>query len=263
MNRIEQKFKLLKEKNQKALVTFISAGDPDLKTTEELIYSLDQNGVDIVELGMPFSDPMADGPVIQRSSQRALQSGTNLNKIFTTVAHVRKKTQIPILLMGYYNPILQYGEEKFFKKCASVGVDGALIVDLPPQEGKRVKEIAQVNGCSLIFLLAPTSDPERIKLVCKNASGFIYYVSLTGITGAKLQSDLQKQSALKLLKKTTQLPVCIGFGIKTAEQAKKTSQLGDGVVIGSALIEMIEKHQGKKAPQEISTWIKKIAKAVH
>lgn len=262
-NRIEKKFKELKQQKKKAFVAFVTAGDPNLKTTPKIIHALDDAGVDILELGVPFSDPMADGPVIQRSSERALKAGTTLRKILTLVKDVRCKTQIPILLMGYYNPILAYGVEKYFKDAKASGVDGSLIVDLPPEEGGAAHKAAKVAGVSLVFLLAPTSNGTRIRTVTKKGSGFIYYVSLTGITGAKLNAHLGRQAALKNLKKASRLPVCVGFGIKTPQQAKEVAHLADGVVVGSALVHVLERNRGNKGMVELRRLASRLGKAVH
>jgi tryptophan synthase alpha chain len=263
MNRIEKKFRELKGKKQKAFIAFITAGDPNLKTTARLIPQLEKAGVDILELGVPFSDPMADGPVIQRSSERALASGTSLEKILKLVKQVRRQSQIPILLMGYFNPILAFGIKKYFSVAKKSGVDGTLIVDLPPEEGEDTRKAAKTAGISLVYLLAPTSDRERIRKVTSKGSGFVYYVSLTGITGAKLSQDLKRQGALKTLKRNSRLPVCVGFGIKTPAQAKAVARMADGVVIGSALVNLMEQFGGKKMIARTQEIVQKLARAIH
>lgn len=263
MNRIEKKFRELRAQKQKAFVAFMTAGDPNLRTTAQLIPVLERAGVDILELGMPFSDPMADGPVIQRSSERALKSKTNLGKIFQLVRKVRRKSQIPILLMGYFNPILAFGVKKYFAAARASGVDGTLIVDLPPEEGRGVREAARGQGISLIYLLAPTSDGDRIGRVLRQGSGFIYYVSLTGITGAELGGDLKRQAALKALRKSSPLPVCVGFGIKTPAQARSAARLADGVVVGSALVSLLEKEKGRRAVARVGALSRRLARAIH
>lgn len=263
MNRIEKKFRELKANRQKAFVAFITAGDPNLAATFRLIPELEKAGVDILELGVPFSDPMADGPVIQRSSERALASGTTLKKILKLVKQVRRKSQIPILLMGYFNPILAFGIKKYFSEAKKAGVDGTLIVDLPPEEGEETRKAAKAKGISLVYLLAPTSDQDRIRKVTQKGSGFIYYVSLTGITGAKLSQDLNGQVALKTLKRSSRLPVCVGFGIKTPEQARHVARMADGVVVGSALVNLLEQHRGKQGLAHARSLAEKLARAVH
>lgn len=263
MNRIEKKFKELRKRNSKAFLTFITAGDPSLAVTERLMKELEAAGVDILELGVPFSDPMADGPVIQRSSERALKAGTTLKKVLALVKKFRRESELPILLMGYLNPILAYGVEKFYQDAAASGLDGTLIVDLPPEEGEHIRKAARANGISLIYLLAPTSSPERIRLVAKKGSGFIYYVSLTGITGAKLSADLKKQPALKALTKQRRLPVCVGFGIRSPAQAQDVARLADGAVVGSALVEQLEAKGARQGVQAVGQLARKLAKAVH
>ena len=262
-NRIQQKFVALKVKKQKAFVAFITAGDPDLATTKDAVLTLEKAGCDIIELGMPFSDPMADGPVIQKSSERALKSGTHLKAIFETVAAIRQESQIPILLMGYFNPVYQYGLKAFFRDAKKAGVDGALIVDLPPEEAEDTRLAAQAQDISLIFLLAPTSNESRIALVDQKGSGFIYYVSMTGITGASLQKQLGSQQALKKLKQKTSLPVCVGFGIKNKEQAAEVAPLADGIVVGSALVDLFEKFQGSELQTKLYELTRDLAEATH
>lgn len=262
-NRIEKKFADLKKIRRKAFIAFLTAGDPHLRWTPRIALELEKAGVDILELGMPFSDPMADGPVIQKSSERSLRAGTSLKGVLEAVRRIRKQSQIPLLLMGYYNPILHYGLEKFFLDARGVGVDGVLLVDLPPEEGEGLRQAAQKNGISRIYLLAPTSGPERIAVVRCKASGFIYYVSLTGITGAKIRQDLRSQKALQLLLKGRKLPVCVGFGIKTPTQARQVAQLADGVVVGSALVSFFEKYPAPVALKKAAHLAKSLAAAVH
>lgn len=263
MNRIEKKFRELRLKRKKAFVAFVTAGDPTLKNTPKVVATLVKSGVDIVELGMPFSDPMADGPVIQKSSERALKAGTTLRGIFSAVKEVRKKSQVPILLMGYYNPVFHYGLKTFFRDASGAGVDGVLLVDLPPEEGEEARLEAKKVGISLIFLLAPTSDPQRIDLVIRKGSGFIYYVSLTGITGASLTDPLGSQKALKYLRKKSQLPICIGFGVKDAKQARQVASYGDGVVVGSALVKFFAGAKGSKALLKTQRLASTLARAIH
>lgn len=263
MNRIEEKFKTLKRQNKKAFVAFVTAGDPDLATTAKLIPALEEAGVDILELGVPFSDPMADGPVIQRSSERALKSGTSLIKILNLVKNSRKTSVLPILLMGYLNPILAYGVDKFFRDAKASGVDGTLIVDLPPEEGEAVRQAAKKHGVSLVYLLTPTSDAKRIALVSRKGSGFIYYVSLTGVTGAALKNQALRQGPLKKVLQKSKLPVCVGFGIKNAAQAKSVATQADGVVVGSALVNLLEKKGKSAGVKALQAEAKRLATAVH
>ncbi|MFO1462371.1 MAG: tryptophan synthase subunit alpha [bacterium] len=262
-NRIEQKFAQLKKAGQKAMVAFVTAGDPNLKFTPQVVWELEAAGVDIVELGVPFSDPMADGPVIQKSSERALKAGTRLPGIFKTVEAIRKRSQVPILLMGYFNPVLQYGVSDYFRDAKGAGVDGTLLVDLPPEEGEEVRKAAHQAGVSLVYLLSPTSDRSRIDLVRKKGSGFIYYVSLTGVTGAAIQSQPQLKDQLHQVVAGSRLPVCVGFGIKTPEQARAVAKLADGVVVGSALVNCFANGTPQAALQKAKRLAASIAKAVH
>jgi len=247
MNRIDSKFAELKNKNSKALITFITAGDPDLDATYKLVLKMDKEGADVMELGVPFSDPLADGTTIQRASQRALSNKVSLSHIFKLVYRLRRKTEIPIVLMSYLNPIYKYGLEEFAAKCRRTGVDGVIIPDLVPEEAGEWWGVARRNKLSTIFLAAPTSPLERIRKIAKRSTGFLYYVSLTGVTGARdrLNSDLIKN--LKAIKKITNRPVACGFGISNPQQARKVSRYSDGVIVGSAIIDLIEKSTSRNA----------------
>jgi tryptophan synthase alpha chain len=244
MNRIEKKFQELKRQKRKAFITFITAGDPDLQTTEDLVVAFEKAGVDIIELGIPFSDPLADGPTIQASFYRALKKGTTVKKIMETVRRIRLKTSIPIAFMTSYNPILRFGEEKFVKACAEVGVDGLIVPDLPPEEAKNLRNAAQRYDIATIFFVAPTSEDERIKANAKASSGFVYYVSLTGITGTQKAIAQSVVKQIKHIKRFTQKPVCAGFGISTPQQVKDISRAADGVIVGSAIVKVIEQNKG-------------------
>jgi len=246
MNRIDLKFQELKAKKKKAFIAFITAGDPDLKTTEELVLAFEKAGVDIIELGVPFSDPLADGPTIQASYQRTLAKKVTLEKILTTVSHLRKKTQIPIVLMTSYNPVFHYGDEKFVQAAHKSGVDGLIIPDLPPEEAADILKITKQDDLSIIFLVAPTTKSQRMQYIVKKSSGFIYYVSLTGVTGARKQIAQSYTEQVKAIKKSTNLPVCVGFGVSTPEQVKSISKIADGVIVGSAIVNTIAKNTGKK-----------------
>ncbi|MBI5328780.1 MAG: tryptophan synthase subunit alpha [Deltaproteobacteria bacterium] len=243
-SRIGQTFKRLKDNGERALITFITAGDPDLKTSKDIIFELEKSGADIIELGIPFSDPMADGPTIQAASERALKKGATLSHVLELVRDVRKKSQIPMVLFGYYNPIFAYCVEKFANDAKQAGADGVLVVDLPPEEASELKTHTDKNGLDLIFLLTPTSDDNRMRLVAENASGFIYYVSVAGITGARKGLSGTIQKSVNKVRQFTSLPVSVGFGISTQEQARKVSTWADGVVVGSAIINVIEKNHG-------------------
>lgn len=241
--RIGERFKELLKRDEKALITFITAGDPDLKRTEEIIYALKRGGADIIELGIPFSDPMADGPTIQASSERALRNGITIRDILNTVRGIRRKDDIPIILFGYYNPIFNYGLKDFARDAKDAGVDGVLVVDLPPEEADELKIHTDQNGLDLIFLLTPTSDEHRMSLVASRAKGFIYYVSVTGVTGARKELPFKIRESVERARGFTDLPICVGFGISTPEQARGFAEFVDGIVVGSAIVRIIEENQ--------------------
>jgi len=264
MNRIEQKFQDLKIANRKAFIAFITAGDPDLKTTENLVVAFEGAGVDIIEIGIPFSDPLADGPTIQASFFRALKNGTNVKKIFETVKSIRLKTSIPIAFMTSYNPILRFGEEKFIKACAKTGVDGLIVPDLPPEEAQNLCRLAREHNIATIFFVAPTSTDERIKSNTKSSNGFVYYVSLTGTTGTQkaLSQDVVKK--VKHIKQFTNKPICVGFGISTPQQVKEIGRAADGVIVGSAIVKSIQEHKEQndlvgKVSQYVHSLVKSLA----
>jgi tryptophan synthase alpha chain len=238
--RIGSKFARMRESNQSALIPFIVAGDPDLERTQRLVLELEMRGADLIELGVPFSDPMADGPANQRAAARGLASGATLPAILALVAELRKHTQIPIILFGYFNPIFRYGCERLCADAQRAGVDGLLAVDLPPEEALELAAPARANGLDLIYLLAPTTPPERSRMIASSATGFLYYVSVTGVTGARatLASDLEQK--VIALKSITDLPIGVGFGISTAEQACEVARFADAVVVGSAISQLIE-----------------------
>ncbi len=241
MNRIKETFKQLKKNNKKALGIFLTAGDPDLKTSLELIQQLPQNGVDFIEIGMPFSDPMADGPSIQLSSQRALKSGMNLKKCLSLVEVFRNNNaHTPIILMGYYNPIYRFGKEKFIKLCLKSGVDGLIIVDLPPEEDEEFYIESEKNKLSIIRLVTPTTNEKRLKKILCNATGFVYYVSITGITGTQSPNKENVSTNIRKIKSVTHLPVVIGFGIRSPSQALSMANISDGIVVGSAVVDLIK-----------------------
>ncbi|MBF0101260.1 MAG: tryptophan synthase subunit alpha [Desulfobacterales bacterium] len=240
MNRIEQTFIKLNQKREKALVGFITAGDPDIQTSLAIILEMCKAGLDILELGIPFSDPTSDGPVIQRSSLRALNKGANLSTIFELCATVRKHYDVPIVLFSYYNPMFVYGITPFYHEAIQSGADGVLIVDLPPEESGELTQGWPDDKLSIIRLVAPTTPNERMTQIVSAASGFIYLVSKTGVTGSDgLQTSVIEQNVIKL-KSLTQLPICVGFGISTVEQVRQVSELADGIVIGSAFERLIE-----------------------
>ncbi|MDD5166667.1 MAG: tryptophan synthase subunit alpha [Candidatus Omnitrophica bacterium] len=245
MNRIEAKFKELKKKRKKAFIAFVTAGFPDLKTTEKLVLEFSRIGVDIIELGVPFSDPMADGPVIQDASQLALKNNTNLDKILSLVKRARQKTEVPICLMTYYNPIFCFGEEKFARLAHDSGVDGVIVPDLPPEEGSSFVKSTRKYGVDVIFFIAPTTSKQRINYIAKAARGFIYYVSLTGVTGARASLPKDLIANLKIIKKLTAKPVCVGFGVSAPGQVKQIQKVADGVIVGSAIVRKIKENASK------------------
>lgn len=240
-NRIDRRFAELREDRRPGLVTFITAGDPDLETSKNILLGLPESGADLIELGMPFSDPMADGPAIQASSLRALKAGHKMLATLDLVSAFREQDQdTPIVLMGYYNPIYVYPKEKFLKEAAVAGVDGLIVVDVPPEADSELCIPAKNHGLNFIRLATPTTDAKRLPTVLSNTSGFLYYVSITGITGSASPEVNAVHNQVKLIKNATDLPVAIGFGIKTGDQAKALAKGADAVVVGSALVTAIE-----------------------
>ncbi len=219
------------------------AGDPGLAETEQLVLALEQAGADIVELGVPFSDPIADGPVIQQAAERALRHGTSLRQILDVVRALRRRTQIPIVLMLYYNSIHAMGVEAFCRGAAEAGVDGLIVPDMPPDEAGPLRGPAAAAGLRLICLLAPTSTAARRAYVAKESQGFLYYVSLTGITGAKIQNMADIEANVERIRKVTQTPIAVGFGVSTPDDARKVAAMADGVIVGSAIVKQIAAHQ--------------------
>lgn len=240
MNRIDRKFQELKENKQKAFIAYITAGDPSAKITEKFIPQLKKAGCDILELGVPFSDPMADGLTNQKAAERALAGGITLREILDIVRKIRHKSNVPIVLFTYLNPVFRYGFIEFAKDAQEAGVDGVLVLDLPVEESRGYKKILAVSGLKMIYLLAPTSTEERIKLVCRYASGFIYYVSRTGVTGIRESVEQGVKPMVAKIKQFTKLPVVVGFGISKPKQVKEVARYSDGVVVGSAIVKQIE-----------------------
>jgi len=245
-NRIAVKFAELRARNEAALIPFIVAGDPDLDSTRRLVRELAARGADLIELGVPFSDPMADGPANQRALARGLGAGASLAAILSMVSELRRETQVPLVLFGYYNPIFHYGVERLTADAAKAGIDALLVVDLPPEEADELRPHARANGLDLILLIAPTTPIERARTIARTASGFIYYVSVAGVTGARpsLPTDLREQ--IVALRAVTDIPLGVGFGISTPGQAGEVASFADAVVVGSAVSLLIEKH-GKTA----------------
>ena len=239
-NRIDARFAELKRAGQAGLVTFVTAGDPDPKTSSEIVKALPAAGADLIELGMPFSDPMADGPSIQASSLRALASGGSMKVTLSLVREFRAGDKAtPIVLMGYYNPIYQYGVDRFLKDAKAAGVDGLIVVDLPPEEDEELCLPAKKAGIHFVRLATPTTDDKRLPAVLRNTAGFVYYVSIAGITGTRSAADADVSKAVARLKRHTALPVAVGFGVRTAAHARAIAQGADGVVVGSALVDAL------------------------
>ena len=244
MSKITATFQQLRSRGEKALIPFVSAGDPDLETTYRLVLEMQRRGADIIELGVPFSDPIADGPTIQKASQRALRAGASLSKILALAQRIRRQSPVPLVLMSYYNPIFRYGEQRFVQDAAHAGVDGVIIPDLPPEEANSLVQFA-AGALDLIFLLAPTSTPRRIALISRLSQGFIYYVSLTGITGARGMALEQVREKLGQIRRVSEKPIAVGFGISNPQQAAEAAAQACGVIVGSALIRVMEQHLGE------------------
>jgi tryptophan synthase alpha chain len=243
--RIDRRFASLREEGRAALVTFTMAGDPDFETSVAILKGLPKAGADVVEFGMPFTDPMADGPAIQAAGLRALKAGQNMKKTLAAVREFRAGDDAtPLVLMGYYNPIYIYGVERFLTDARAAGVDGLIVVDLPPEEDIELCLPAVKAGLNFIRLAAPTTDDKRLPTVLTNTSGFVYYVSITGITGAAAPDASKVASAVARIKRHTALPVCVGFGVRTAAHARAIAEGADGVVVGSALVEAVRKSLG-------------------
>ena len=237
--RLGATFRRLAEKREKALIAYLMAGDPSLEETEGYVVQLAEAGADIIELGVPFSDPIADGPVIQAAAERALRAGATLKKIIGLVRTLRAKTRVPLVLMIYYNTILKYGETAFCKDVTNAGVDGIIVPDLPADEAQGLRAAALAAGLDMIFLLAPTSTPKRQSLVARLSQGFVYYVSLTGITGARLTDTMDVERKVREIRRYTRTPVAVGFGITTADDVRAVAAIADGVIVGSALVKLI------------------------
>lgn len=246
MNRIEEKFAALRAKKEKALIVYLTAGDPSLDITKKLIFALEKAGVDILEIGVPFSDPTADGPVIQEASQRALKAGATLEGVLKMVSEVRKVSESPIVLFGYFNPMFAYGVKKFALAARAAGVDGVLVVDLPYEEAAELRNYTDKMGIDFISLIAPTTGKERLKKIAANATGFLYYISITGITGTAAPKIENIKSEVAKIRNITDLPITVGFGISQPRQAREIGHFADGVVIGSAVVRLIDENKNKR-----------------
>jgi tryptophan synthase alpha chain len=245
VGRLGERLRALRERDEKALVTFVTAGDPDLETTEARVLSMAEAGADVIEIGVPFSDPIGEGPTIQRASERALASGTSLRKVLALVRGLRPRVEIPLVLMGYANNLLAMGEQRFAESAAEVGVDGIIVVDLPPEEGERFFGAVRDAGIDPILLAAPTTERSRLEMLAKETRGFLYYVSVTGVTGARAQLSQTLQSEVAAVRAVADVPVCVGFGVSTPEQAQRVSAFSDGVVVGSALVDLIARAESR------------------
>ena len=245
MSRISQVFSQLKKEGRKAFVPFITAGDPDLQTTGKLLVELARAGAGVIELGVPFSDPMADGPVIQRASERALENEFGLDEIFQLIDQSRRTIDTPIILFSYFNPLLQYGLKQLCQEAKRVGLDGVLVTDLTPEEATEFSAELKSHDLDMIFLIAPTSNDVRLRLVAKHASGFIYAVSRAGVTGARESVSVEAEKLVRRMRAFSDLPIVVGFGISSSSQVAEVEQYADGVVVGSAIVAEIERSKGR------------------
>lgn len=248
-------------KNNKAFIPFITCGDPDLETTEKIVYAAVENGADLIELGIPFSDPTAEGPVIQGANVRALAGGVTTDKIFELVKRLRCNVKIPLVFMTYANVVFSYGAEKFISTCSEIGIDGLILPDVPFEEKEEFLPICRKYGVDLISFIAPTSD-KRIAMICKEAEGFIYIISSLGVTGTRSEITTDLSKLMSVVRQNTDTPCAIGFGISTPEQAAKMAALSDGAIVGSAIIKIIEKY-GKDAAGPVGEYVKSMKEAVY
>lgn len=263
MGRIAKKLEALRARNEKALIVYLTAGDPSMDVTKELVFAMEKSGADILEIGVPFSDPTADGPVIQAASQRALKTGTTLSGVLAMVADIRKVSPIPIVLFGYFNPIFAYGVEKFSEDAKDAGVDAVLVVDLPPEEAGELRLYSDAAGIDFISLVAPTTGKDRLKTILKSATGFLYYISITGVTGTAAPKIEDIAREVGKIRKLTQMPIAVGFGITNADQAKAIGQIADGIIIGSAVVRLIDENRDNLGLTDIvADYIKGIKNAL-
>ncbi len=263
MSRIDSKFQELRAAKKKAFIAYVTAGFPDMGSTEKLVLALEKAGVDIIELGLPFSDPMADGSVIQLASFRSLEAGTTPKKVLDCVRRLREVTDIPIALMGYYNPVHHWGDAAFAAAAKEAGVDGLIIPDLPVEEAADLRAAAKRHDLSLVFFLAPTTAPARVAGIVRAATGFVYFVSVAGVTGARqvMPSNIMRQ--VKQARALGRTPVCVGFGVSTPEQVKALAAFADGVIVGSAIIKEIDKHSGKEdMPERVAAFVKELSSQI-
>jgi tryptophan synthase alpha chain len=262
LSKIDEVFQRLKKEKGIALMPFLTAGDPTLEMTGKFLVEMGKNGADIIELGIPFSDPLADGPTLQRSSQRALEGGITLSRILSFLKELKNETSVPIVLMGYYNPIFRYGVERFAKDAKDAGAAGVIVPDLPPEEAQDLIRSARGADLDTIFLLAPTSTRERIERVSEVSRGFVYYVSLTGVTGTRDSISSDIGASIAEIREVTSMPVCVGFGISKPEHVRKVSRFADGVIVGSALMGLIEKGlQDPECVAHVGAFVRELGEA--
>lgn len=260
MNRLDKTLKELRRRKEKALITFITAGDPDLETTERLVLKMIEGGADVIELGVPFSDPVAEGPIIQRASKRALESGSNLELIFNSVERIRVKTETPLALMMYINSIYCYGKEAFFKKCLEIGVDAVIVPDLPFEERDELMNEAKAYKIHVINLIAPTSN-ERIGKIAVNSEGFLYCITSLGVTGTRETFQTDFRSFMDQVREHTYTPAMLGFGISNAKQVKELKEYADGVIVGSSIVKIVEAY-GQKSEERVGEFVRELKSAL-
>ncbi|MCR5793562.1 MAG: tryptophan synthase subunit alpha [Lachnospiraceae bacterium] len=255
MSRIPQAFK-----DEKAFIAFVTGGDPDLATSKELIIEMEKAGADLIEIGIPFSDPIAEGPVIQEANERALAAGCTTDKLFDMVKEARKEVSVPMVFLTYVNPIFTYGTEKFMERCKECGIDGLIVPDLPYEEKEEISGVCDAYDIDLISLIAPTSH-ERIRMIAKEAKGFVYCVSSLGVTGVRSKIETDISSMVKLVKETKDIPCAVGFGISTPEQAKEMADISDGAIVGSAIVKIVAEH-GKNAVKPVADYVREMKAGV-
>ncbi|MFV1993894.1 MAG: tryptophan synthase subunit alpha, partial [Verrucomicrobiales bacterium] len=261
--RIDETFKTLRKEGKGAFIAYICAGDPDIETSLEIVRSLEEAGADLIELGLPFSDPVADGVVIQNAAHRALTAGTRTEDVIKLIERIREVSEIPLVLFTYLNPVYAYGFQDFHAAAAAAGADGVLILDLPPDEAMRNRELQDAAGLEQIHLIAPTTPAERIELITRDGGGFIYYVSREGVTGARASLQQGIARKVELIRASTPLPIVVGFGISTPEQAREVSSMADGVVVGSAIVSILEKHgQDEDLARRVHDFVKPLVEAL-
>lgn len=263
MSRIGNAFARLRKRGGRALIPYFTAGDPSLNVTRALLLEAARQGADLIELGVPFSDPLADGPVIQRASQRALAAGVTLPRVLDMVREVRAELDLPLVFLTYYNPLLAFGLKAFSRTASEAGVDGVIVADLPPEEADPLSAEARAAGLDLIHLVAPTSPPERIRLIARRSRGFIYAVSLTGVTGARAELPPDLAQYLRNLRAVTVKPICVGFGISTPEQAAAVADYADGIIVGSAIVRLVEEHgRSDRLVEEVGRFIASLKRSL-